>query len=113
MKLVNKLAYATPVDVKGELTTYWGQYNNGRIALTIVDEAPEEGPIATATVNLPDANIPKNAIAVKNYSENEGMVDTLVASGVIKPEPLKFIMSGFVSIGVYELTKEALADLKQ
>jgi hypothetical protein len=75
------------------------QYDNGRVALQLVDE---EGPVATATVNLPDAPLGKNEVCVKDWSENEGMLRSLVAAGVVKPTG-KTIRSGFVEVPVCEL----------
>jgi hypothetical protein len=75
------------------------QYDNGRVALQLVDE---EGPVATATVNLPDAELGKNEVLVKNWSENQGMLDALVAARVVKPTG-KTIRSGFVEVPVCEL----------
>lgn len=74
-------------------------YLNGRVALYLVDE---DGPVATATVNLPDVNLGKNRVAIKDWSEQEGMLAALVAAGVVKPTG-ETIGSGFVEIPVCEL----------
>lgn len=55
-----------------------------RIALLLVD-AEDYEPIATATVNIPEVNLAEGEIIIKNYSENEGMVDALVKANVIHP----------------------------
>ena len=68
-------------------------------ALSLVDE---EGPVATATVNLPDVPLGKNQVLIKNWSENEGMLDALVAAGVVKPTG-ETVRSGFVEVPVCEL----------
>lgn len=81
-----------------------GQYGNGNLALQV--ESLDEGPICTCTVN-PDEVVTHDAIAVKNYSENEGMVDTLTEMGLIGEE-LYSIPSGFVSIPVHKLTEKGL-----
>jgi len=75
------------------------QYANGRVALSLVDE---EGPVATATVNLPNVPLGKNQVLIKSYAENEGMLDALVASGVVKPTG-ETVRSGFVEVPVCEL----------
>lgn len=51
------------------------------MALSLVDE---EGPVATATVNLPAVKLGPNQVAIKDYAENEGMLDALVAAGEVK-----------------------------
>lgn len=75
------------------------RYDNGRVALSLVDE---EGPVATATVNLPDVTLGRNQVAIKDWSENEGMLDALVAAGVVKPTGHK-VRSGFVEVPICEL----------
>ncbi len=75
------------------------QYANGRVALSLVDE---EGPVATATVNLPDVPLGKNQVLIKNWSENESMLDALLAAGVVKPTG-QTVRSGFVEVPVCEL----------
>lgn len=75
------------------------RYANGRVALCLVDD---EGPVATATVNLPDADLGKNQVLVKDWSENRGMMAALIEAGVVKPNG-ETIRSGFVEVPVCEL----------
>jgi len=77
------------------------QYGNGRPALELVD-AEDGSPIAKATVNLPDTPLGKNQVFIKNYAENEGMLEALVAAGVVKPTG-ESVRSGFVEVPVCEL----------
>jgi len=65
----------------------------------------------TATVNVP--GIPQGCVAVKNYSEGEGLPELLRSAGVIEGEPLKHIASGYVSIPVFRLTTGALQALEK
>jgi len=81
-----------------------GHYGNGNLALQVVSN--DEGPVTTCTVN-PGEVVPPNAIAVKNYSENDGMVNTLKEMGIIGRE-LYSIPSGWVEIPVFELTEKGL-----
>ena len=53
-----------------------GKYGNGRIALQLID-ANDGSMVAVATVNLPDVELNPGEIIIKNYSENEGMLNTL------------------------------------
>lgn len=77
------------------------EYDNGRPALRLVD-AEDGSPIATATVNLPDVPLGKNQVAIKSYSECEGMLDALVAAGVVKPTG-QSVASGYVQVPICEL----------
>ena len=78
---------------------------NGNLALSVTSET--EGPITTCTVNT-DVTLPEDCIAVKNYSENEGMDKTLADMEIIG-EHIGFIKSGWVVIPVYRLTDKGKA----
>jgi len=39
--------------------------------------------VATATINVPDANIESDDVIIKNYRENEGILKVLVDAGVV------------------------------
>ena len=78
------------------------QYGNGRIALKLVIargrlQEGEGEPMAVATVNLPDEPVRDGYVFIKDYAENEGMYDALLAAGVISPA-IKTVKSGFVLI---------------
>ena len=78
-----------------------GRYVNGRIALQLVDEM-DLNPIAIATVNLPDKRLGANKVFIKNWSENEGILDALADAGVIEPTGKK-VDTGFVQADIAEL----------
>ena len=85
------------------------RYLNGNLALQIVGAKGSElegEPICTASVN-PGIEIPPAQIAVKNWSENDGMDDFLSKTGIIG-ELVGKIPSGFVTIPVYALTESGL-----
>lgn len=64
---------------------------------------------STATTNLiTRGDIPPGCVAIKDYTENEGMVDLLIQNGYIEPEPIWHVASGYVQIPVHWLTQEAL-----
>lgn len=79
------------------------KYFNGRAAIILVDSVTRS-PIATASVNLTDAYVGPGEVAIKNYSENEGMLDALVVAGIVS-EPVSFATSGFVEIPICNLLK--------
>jgi hypothetical protein len=71
------------------------KYGNGRTALTLIN--PISGNIiAVATVNIPSEKIEDDEVIIKNYSENEGMLDALVAAGIVS-EPARTISFGQVT----------------
>jgi hypothetical protein len=72
------------------------------LALSIYSE--EEGPITTCTINT-DHVSKGDEIGVKNYSENEGMVDFLKNIGIIEGEPVHVQNSGWVEIPYYKLSE--------
>lgn len=78
-----------------------GHYENDNTAIEIWSNS--EGPITKVTVN-PDINVPKDMIAVKDYSENEGMVDWLMSMDIIEGEPLKIVNTGWITIPIYKLS---------
>ena len=66
-----------------------GQYSNGRIALRIVSLSGE--PLATATINMPEVGGMKpDYVIIKDYSENEGMLDWLVSNRVVT-RPIEWV----------------------
>jgi hypothetical protein len=69
-----------------------------RIALPLYAVADGE-PVAIATVNLPELALAADEVVIKDYSENEGMLATLLAAGVVSP-PLREVQSGYVTLFV-------------
>lgn len=78
--------------------------NNNRTALLLID-AEDGEPVATATVNLPEVEMAPGEVAIKNWSENEGMVEVLVQAGVIEP-PHREIALGYVIAPVCRIREE-------
>lgn len=74
-------------------------YVSGNICLNLID-ARDHYPYMCATVNVD--GLQENEVAIKNYSENEGILDVLVDEGIVKP-PHRHIKSGFVIIPICEL----------
>jgi hypothetical protein len=67
--------------------------------------------IAHATINLDAGNgpnqLPRGYIAIKDYSENTGMLDALIKAGYIEP-PVSTVVQGFVTnIPICKLTEKA------
>jgi hypothetical protein len=83
------------------------RYRNGQIALQLVTEQDE--PWLTASCAI-DAPIPAGCIAVKDWSENEGVPSLLARCGIIDGEPVARARSGFVAVPIYRLTAAALRE---
>jgi hypothetical protein len=82
------------------LSLQFATYTNGQTAIKLIDT--EDGcPFATATVSVDDQLL-EDEVAIKNYSENEGILDSLINAGIIE-KPHEFINSGFVTIPVCKL----------
>ncbi len=79
------------------------QYYNGRIALALVDSFDGE-PVATATVNMPEIDLAEDEVIIKNYSENEGILEVLTAAGIVQPTG-RIVESGFVTMEICKLVK--------
>ena len=65
-------------------------------------------PIATATVNL-SVPLPENQVYIKDYSENEGMLESLKKAGVVK-KVIGYRSSGYIDkIPLCELDLDIIA----
>ena len=80
-----------------ECELQFGKYSNGATALQLID-AEDGQPIATASVNLvgQSEHLDPDEVFIKDWSENEGMLDALIESGVIS-KPILAAPTGFVS----------------
>lgn len=81
-------------------------YLNERPAIMLREVETGEH-IATATINIPKVRIPKNTVFIKDYSENDGMVDALIKAGVIEEKKIVEIQTGHVFVSAHKLTDEA------
>ena len=76
----------------------WTKYvNNGNVAIAASDT--EDGsPVGVLTVNTYE-ELPEDVVAVKDYSENEGVLQSLIDNGVVD-EPEDWIQTGFIKVPV-------------
>jgi len=56
------------------------KYSNGTTSLRLFSD----GPVATATVCLPEVLLPEGYVLIKDYDENTGVLAALVVSGIVK-----------------------------
>lgn len=80
-------------------------YANGRPSLELIN-ADDHTPNSIVTVNLPDVLLEDNEVLVKDYSENEGMLEFLTANNIVTPTE-RGVQSGFVWIPVCILNPES------
>lgn len=74
------------------------KYSNGRIAIEYISETegyPEEE--CRATVNLPYKHCEPDECFIKNYSENEGLLECMQSAGHVEPV-IEYITTGFVKV---------------
>ena len=57
--------------------------NNGRKAIQLID-AEDGCPFMMVTTNLPEENLEDDEIIVKNYSENQGILQFLMQHNLIR-----------------------------
>lgn len=73
-------------------------YHDGRKAISLTH--PLDGPVATATVNLPGADIPSdpNFTLIKTWSENKGILEALLEAGIVEDTGLSISVNPFGSV---------------
>lgn len=76
------------------------KYLNGRTAIQLIS-VEDYSPYCDVTVNV-DVPLEENEVAIKDYSENEGMLDFLIANKVVE-DTGKRIESGWVKIPICKL----------
>lgn len=80
----------------------FNQYRNGRTQIEILDADDFGAPIMVATVNLDNVPLEEGEIIIKDYSENEGVLDFLVQNGIVS-RPKRWISTGWVTCPVVDL----------
>ena len=81
------------------LQIQYGTYQEGNTYMKLIDCA-DGFLFAIATVNLP--GLTEGEVAIKNYSENEGVLYFLLENNIVE-QPHRWINSGFVNIPVCRL----------
>ena len=75
-------------------------YKEGGIRIQLYD-SKDGTPYATATSSIKE-NLEQGEVAIKDWSENKGILDFLVQNKIVK-EPHRFVESGHVEIPICEL----------
>lgn len=79
------------------------RYANGQSAVVLLTTEGEVQAVATVAI---DEQLAEDEIAIKNYSEGEGMLEFLLEVGIIK-SPHRFVPSGYVNIPICRIVEEA------
>lgn len=85
------------VDMEFDVTVKRSSYNEGG-GIALWGEHDGE-PFATFTSNLPDMPIAEGFAAIKTYSENEGLMEQLIAQRVIE-KPSGQLNNGFATFPI-------------
>lgn len=96
-------------DCDVDICRYKDDYANNAIVL-----GADNMPITTASINVSSqvGKLPDDLVAIKDYSENEGMLAALVAAGIVESDVVGVVPSGFVEIPVCRLTSAAQAQVQ-
>ncbi len=65
-------------------------------------DAITKEPLLTATSNIPTLRDLEGYVAVKDYSENEGVLDFLVENGIVEP-PITFVKEEYVTFPICKI----------
>lgn len=75
-----------------------GTYSNNRIGMWLEDvNDREDGYVSDITVNLPDEELEPGYVFIKDYAENEGMLQWCIDNKIVEP-PTEYVQSGWVTI---------------
>lgn len=97
------MAYQTTY--KGEeVTLEVGRYGNGQLGVQMLDN--QGLPYTTVTVAIMSP-IDHTELAIKDYSENQGMLEWMMKEGIVSA-PVRYYESGFVRIPICPITDEAM-----
>lgn len=90
------------VDLKlSSVKFQYAKYANGRIAIMATDEGQ---PLCKCTVNIPDIDIANDEVIIKDYSENEGVLQDMIDIGMVSI-PRKIIDTGHANAAICKLLK--------
>jgi hypothetical protein len=102
MKTFKLNAHGNTYDVSVKLS----KYDNDRTAIQLTDVS-DGMPYATATVNMPNVLLEDNEVLVKDYSENEGMLEFLIRNNIVTPT-MQGVHAGHVWFPVATVNDESM-----
>lgn len=78
-----------------------GIYPNDRKAIELINAKNGES-VLVATINVPEIIINEDEVIIKNYTENEGVLEALIKAKVIS-SPIRTIQTGFITAPICKL----------
>ena len=99
-KTQNLYPYVSPFGLRYLVFVRKEKYPNGEQRIQIYDSS-DGMPYATATSQI-QGDLEEGEVAIKNWSENEGILDFLVENKFIE-KPHRFVEQGFVRIPICKL----------
>lgn len=91
------------INIKNAELVYKNYAQNNSIAIIAIDKETRET-LCVCTACLPEAHLEEGEVLIKNYSENEGVLEDLVDMGIIS-SPTNLVPSGFINLHVCKLLK--------
>lgn len=88
-------------------SVYFAQYDNGRVGFFIRSDDNYDRITPTVILNVDIFN--SDYVLIKDYAENEGMLDELIRHGIVEPKIVARIPVEFVQIPIVKLTAEYIA----
>lgn len=88
-----------------------GRYIDNSIGILLFD-AHDGEPVSKATVTMQGANLREDQIIVKDYSENEGMLDALTEIGLVTGVE-RWIETGWVRVPVCNIDPAKLEEIDE
>jgi len=98
---MTQVIHKSPYGSEYNLSLTFAKYQNGQTAIQLFDMV-DGMPYATATVCVEDDLLKEEEVAIKNYSENTGILEALIDAGIVD-HPHAFIQSSHVKIPVCKL----------
>lgn len=89
---------------KGEIYLSFLKCSNGGTAIRLIDFATRE-PVAVATVNIPDEKLEDGQVIIKNWSQNEGILEWLQKNFIVG-DSVRTVATGWVKADVVFLNKK-------
>jgi hypothetical protein len=95
------IPFSSPYGEQFNISLVFGQYRNGQRAIEMIDEA-DGAPYAVATVALVNEQLSADEVAIKNWSENDGVLESLIENEIVSA-PIRYVSSGFVQVPICKL----------
>lgn len=97
----------TIIDFHGPCEVITSKYvESGRLAIMLEDAATGE-PVAIATINMPEIPLSDDEVVIKDYAENEGLLEVLQAAGIVR-EVVRYVQAGWVEVPVVKVDLEKI-----